>query len=782
MRLRIDNQSGFLGAPVDAGGATVTFASPPGFRTLTAPDYYALELEPGTTRFEIVYLVGFTAGSSTGVVMRGMEGTSAVAHGGGVAWSHSPTAFDFLGTELFPAKQAGAVGNGVVLYDASMTSGSNVLTSLAAAFTAADVGKSIGVVGAGPNASWGGLPNGTTISSFTDSHHVNLSNNASVNVTNAVSVYGTDDYSSLQAALNAAKAAGGGRVTVAAGIYVTTKKLIVHANCSLVGLSRHATQVYLVGNFDTGVIQMGTGNAPFETDIEVQSLTVGMVGPNQRNGSAFGIGIQASRFTLNDVEVSIPAKTGTLAALNAGATSASYTAVIGAAPAPGEILLMDQGGFSEVRAITSVSGSGPYTVGWGAGLAYAHGATAVAQSLNYSSPCLGILAPANVSVTTAQIGPGVIEDCVVRNTIADAFYTANSDGLTIIDCEVCVSGDDAISCHSASVLGPQQTDTSIIGCLIQHAGGAGVSVLGGLRTVVVGNTVYGSFGAGINLSAGQGWQVLDTCVVEGNVLRDCGIELQPSYTVGKGGAPAPQVVCGGIDGSFGSSNSLFTHVRVVDNQIENFKGGGILFFSTDGTASLDVVEVAGNTIDGWNSAALTTGQNAPPSLAGIYVERSLSSSSQLTIEGNAIRLTGAEGVKIASTVAALVEVSDNALASLNQSAASSLAAISCQNTGVSVVTGNELGGSLANLTNFADMNGAGTGSAIWGNSDGGLDTVNFTGGAFSSIPVGNGHMRWYGTGAPLSSMGIDGDYYERADGSTGTHLYFRSSGSWSAVA
>lgn len=39
-----------------------------------------------------------------------------------------------------------------------------------------------------------------------------------------------------------------------------------------------------------------------------------------------------------------------------------------------------------------------------------------------------------------------------------------------------------------------------------------------------------------------------------------------------------------------------------------------------------------------------------------------------------------------------------------------------------------------------------------------------------------------GSGVPSSELGSDGDYYFRSDGSTNTHIYFKSSGSWSAFA
>jgi hypothetical protein len=43
------------------------------------------------------------------------------------------------------------------------------------------------------------------------------------------------------------------------------------------------------------------------------------------------------------------------------------------------------------------------------------------------------------------------------------------------------------------------------------------------------------------------------------------------------------------------------------------------------------------------------------------------------------------------------------------------------------------------------------------------------------------HMH-YGSGVPGATLGRDGDYYFRFDPVGATHIYFKSSGSWSAIA
>jgi len=45
----------------------------------------------------------------------------------------------------------------------------------------------------------------------------------------------------------------------------------------------------------------------------------------------------------------------------------------------------------------------------------------------------------------------------------------------------------------------------------------------------------------------------------------------------------------------------------------------------------------------------------------------------------------------------------------------------------------------------------------------------------------SGNRLWQGSGVPSNSSGSNGDAYLRTDGSTGTHLYFKSSGTWAGI-
>lgn len=101
-------------------------------------------------------------------------------------------------------EQYGAVADARTLVDGVISSGTAVLTSASAAFAAADVGKTIVVVGAGA----AGIPLKTTILSVDSGTQVTLSANAATSVASAGEfVYGTNNLTTIQSAINAAVAA-----------------------------------------------------------------------------------------------------------------------------------------------------------------------------------------------------------------------------------------------------------------------------------------------------------------------------------------------------------------------------------------------------------------------------------------------------------------------------------------------------------------------------------------------------------------------------------------------
>jgi hypothetical protein len=120
-----------------------------------------------------------------------------------------------------------ATGDGQLVTNAAMASGSTTLTSASGKFAAGDVGKTIIVYGAGAS---GGIL-ATTITAYNSTGSVTLAaaNVAGTNVSGLSAIWGTDDTAALQAAISAAEALAAGYEpqTLAAvvylpfGIYVT---------------------------------------------------------------------------------------------------------------------------------------------------------------------------------------------------------------------------------------------------------------------------------------------------------------------------------------------------------------------------------------------------------------------------------------------------------------------------------------------------------------------------------------------------------------------------------
>ncbi|RYZ63033.1 MAG: hypothetical protein EOO14_00350 [Chitinophagaceae bacterium] len=140
--------------------------------------------------------------------------------------------------------QYGAKGDGTYKNGAAMTSGSASLTVSSGSFTSADIGKYIEVGGAGAAA--GRLV--TTISAVTNANTVTLAATASTTVSGQRVLYGTDNTTAFQAAINAtysaADTAYNGKVFVPKGRYLFTAAPIVFNGTDSV----NNAQIYLPTN------------------------------------------------------------------------------------------------------------------------------------------------------------------------------------------------------------------------------------------------------------------------------------------------------------------------------------------------------------------------------------------------------------------------------------------------------------------------------------------------------------------------------------------------------
>lgn len=154
------------------------------------------------------------------------------------------TYFDSLYPKMsvFNITSYGAVSDYNFIADAAMGSGSSTLTSSSSLFAIDDVGKHIAVQGAGS----AGAILYTTISAFTSSNSVTLTNsNASGGAISGKNAeWGEDNTVAIQAAIDAAIAAGG-MVYVPKGIYMTQPlDLTDSTGWSLVGDGVNSSKIY----------------------------------------------------------------------------------------------------------------------------------------------------------------------------------------------------------------------------------------------------------------------------------------------------------------------------------------------------------------------------------------------------------------------------------------------------------------------------------------------------------------------------------------------------------
>jgi hypothetical protein len=137
--------------------------------------------------------------------------------------------------KVYNVKVYGAKGDQQTVSDASITSGTDDLTTVSDAFTAEDVGKAIRVYGAGA----AGADLITTILAYVSATAVTLATNASTTIAAKQIKWGTDDTSAIQAAINAVNDSGkAGRVFFPYGWYTINGPLItslnsVNPNCQI---------------------------------------------------------------------------------------------------------------------------------------------------------------------------------------------------------------------------------------------------------------------------------------------------------------------------------------------------------------------------------------------------------------------------------------------------------------------------------------------------------------------------------------------------------------------
>jgi hypothetical protein len=98
IRRRYNFKSGTItDNPLSNSATTMNSTNLAGLPAITTADYAVLVLDPGGTGNgpEVVYMTAHTGSATSGTIVRGREGTTAVQHNSNVIWIHVATAADY---------------------------------------------------------------------------------------------------------------------------------------------------------------------------------------------------------------------------------------------------------------------------------------------------------------------------------------------------------------------------------------------------------------------------------------------------------------------------------------------------------------------------------------------------------------------------------------------------------------------------------------------------------------------------------------------------------------
>jgi hypothetical protein len=194
---------------------TVTVAAAFAVTSTGTRQFHAADQNLPGEIFTVTVCPGGTGSQSWPQVIRGAEGTTPVAHSAGFTVTQVVTAGDLAALQFdpwqFPIEAYGGNGDGKIITDATMTSGSNLLSSPAQAqFTTADIGKSVLVSCAGGGAY---SPLGSTTGAACTITSINSVTQAVLSVSSASATsgasicgYGTDNSAALNNTVAAAVA------------------------------------------------------------------------------------------------------------------------------------------------------------------------------------------------------------------------------------------------------------------------------------------------------------------------------------------------------------------------------------------------------------------------------------------------------------------------------------------------------------------------------------------------------------------------------------------------
>jgi endoglucanase len=546
--------------------------------------------------------------------------------------SHASTTYETYAAEAtFPITRYGAVP-GEFLTDAAMTAGSALL-STAHVFTSADIGKAIGVKGAGPvSTDYSTLANDgvlvTTIASVA-SGVATLANTAVTTTSGARAVFGTPIDSALDAANAAAVAAGGGVVFVPAGVWVGVRQVVFSSGVGLTGAGKTRSRLYYIhaddgsdynvtpwlywNTFDSvdglrhdvnvsnvlidGAFFVGTAGYSFRAKLILIDRTLDSAIRNCSilNSPATAVGYDVSQRCI--IEGNTILNAGRFAIVNSNRGNSSGSGIGVAVPA-------DAGGVDATIVIRDNFISGNWTIGGQPGLG-STGRSGINIEGIYSSGLPG----GSVVTDIAHRGSHLVTGNVVWG-----FYAGIRDSGALA---TRILGNDVRKCQIGILCGSK---------------GSGTDSRIPLGTLIQGNVVRE--GVVLNLSTGA-------------TATASGIEVNTTANI--------------------ANPATSGRIRIGGNDISTIPGPGVLI--SGNPVSVDVVSIENNTIRACGGYGIR--------IVGVVNQLSLT---QNTIDGNNTQGLGANGISIhGSTVWTGGQIAGNIMCDL--------AGTATQTNAIQVLTG-----------------------------------------------------------------------------------------------
>lgn len=379
--------------------------------------------------------------------------------------AYDGTRYPSLGRTTLRVEDNGAVADGAASDAASITAGTNILTTPTASFSQADVSKSIVVTRAGA----AGVPLSTTITVVDSATQVRLAANASNTVVQARAVWGTDNKNAIQTTIAEASSIPSATVELSYGTYFLNGEITIPGAITIRGQGINGTRIFQGGQANTFTFTVSASAQ------QIRAMTICGLGTGDTLGAAAVKWTAAPQFQCGLYAVSIRD-------FGFGVYNNTNTVGVGG----GTIILQDVNIF-EVGYATPNGGVGVLTTGsliWTRGLIFTQRTRLTGLSINAAEMTL---MAATSQFTSQDIGKRIVVngagfagDDLVANITAVATATA---------CTISVAAGTSVSAADGSKAPDMNAGIQMYGTDLSAAAYINaLDIVGGVNSLIIGPT------------------------------------------------------------------------------------------------------------------------------------------------------------------------------------------------------------------------------------------------------------------------------------------------------